>query len=155
MELNWSTFVLEIINFVVLVWILKRFLYKPVLDIIAQRRAAIDNQSTEAHREHAEATSLKQQYQDRLLDWEKERQTARDSLSQELESERSRRLQALQAELALEREKAKSSDEQRRLETIREIEHQALQQGGEFGEAFLLPGERHGAIFDIINNPAN
>ena len=37
MQLNWSTFVLEIINFLILVWVLKRFLYKPVLAAIAQR----------------------------------------------------------------------------------------------------------------------
>ena len=45
MELSWSTFFLEIINFLVLVWILKRFLYKPVMDVIARRREGI-----EAHR---------------------------------------------------------------------------------------------------------
>ena len=37
MELNWTTFALEAVNFMVLVWILKRFLYKPVLAAIAQR----------------------------------------------------------------------------------------------------------------------
>ena len=39
MELDWTTFILEIINFLVLVWILHRFLYQPVMNVIAQRRA--------------------------------------------------------------------------------------------------------------------
>jgi len=43
MELNWSTFLLEIINFLILVWILKHFFYKPILDVIAHRRADIEN----------------------------------------------------------------------------------------------------------------
>ena len=41
MELSGSTFVLEIINFLILVWILKRFLYKPVLGVIAKRRKSM------------------------------------------------------------------------------------------------------------------
>ena len=48
MELNWSTFILEIINFLVLIWILKRFLYKPVLDVIARRRAGIEKTLSDA-----------------------------------------------------------------------------------------------------------
>ncbi len=39
MELNWSTLLLEIVNFLVLVWILKRFLYRPVLQVIEERRS--------------------------------------------------------------------------------------------------------------------
>ena len=41
MELNWTTFALEIVNFLALLWILKRFLYRPVLATLAERRAGI------------------------------------------------------------------------------------------------------------------
>lgn len=39
MQIDWTTFVLEIVNFLALVWLLKRFLYTPVLDVLARRRA--------------------------------------------------------------------------------------------------------------------
>ena len=39
---------LEVVNFLVLVWMLKRFLYKPVLEAIAQRKAAIDKTLSDA-----------------------------------------------------------------------------------------------------------
>jgi F-type H+-transporting ATPase subunit b len=42
MELDWTTFALEIINFLALIWILKRFLYRPVLATLGQRRAGIE-----------------------------------------------------------------------------------------------------------------
>jgi len=48
LELSWSTFLLEIINFLVLVWILKHFLYKPVLDVIARRRSGIEKTLADA-----------------------------------------------------------------------------------------------------------
>ena len=96
MELNWSTFILEIINFLVLVWILKHFFYKPVLEVIARRQAGIDKKLAEAKDLQASAEQLQSQYQGRLADWEQERQQARETLSQEVESERARKLSELQ-----------------------------------------------------------
>jgi len=69
LELNWSTFALEIFNFLVLVWILKRFLYKPVLNVITRRRETIENQLAEARQLHADADALKERYEHRLSDW--------------------------------------------------------------------------------------
>ena len=48
MELDWTTFALEIINFLALIWILKRFLYRPVLATLGQRRAGIEATLNEA-----------------------------------------------------------------------------------------------------------
>lgn len=137
MEVNWSTFILEIINFLVLIWILKRFIYKPVLAVIAERRTAVENQTAEAEHLHEAATSLKKQYQNRLNDWDRERQGARDRLNTELETERAGQLAALQAVLIQEREKARASQAKRHIESVREIEHQALRQGAEFAAQLL------------------
>ncbi|HKK16341.1 MAG TPA: F0F1 ATP synthase subunit delta [Gammaproteobacteria bacterium] len=137
MELTWSTFLLEIINFLVLVWILKRFFYKPVLDVIARRRAGIEERLAEARQLHDEADTLKKEYENRLADWEKERQQARDVLSREMDEEKSRQMEALQTLLAQEREKAKVADLRQREEALREIEHRAMQQAGEFAGRLL------------------
>lgn len=68
MELNWSTFILEIINFLILIWILKRFFYKPVLEVIARRRAGIEKTLEDAQALHNEAKALQKQYESRLAD---------------------------------------------------------------------------------------
>ncbi len=39
MNLDWSTLALQTVNFLVLVWLLQRFLYRPVLAVIDRRRA--------------------------------------------------------------------------------------------------------------------
>jgi F-type H+-transporting ATPase subunit b len=52
---DWSTFLLQTINFAVLVWLLHRFLYKPVLRLVDARRAEIDKQYAEAHVSEAHA----------------------------------------------------------------------------------------------------
>jgi F-type H+-transporting ATPase subunit b len=136
-QLSWSTFLLEIVNFLILIWILKRFLYKPVLKVIAQRRAGIDERLSEARRLHNEAETLKAQYEGRLTDWVHERQQARDILAQELDEERSRQMEALQTTLTQEREKARVVDMRHRAEMIHQTEHRALQQGAEFATRLL------------------
>ena len=153
MELNWSTFLLEIINFLVLVWILKRFLYKPVLNVIARRRAGIEDQLAEARRLHDEADSLKAEYENRLDDWDHERQQARDVLAQELDEERARQMETLQTTLAQERQKAQVAESRQRAEAAREIEHQALQQSAQFATRLLSQAagpELEACLFDLL-----
>lgn len=137
MELNWSTFLLEIINFLVLVWILKRFLYQPVLNVISRRRATIENQLAEAKQLHADSDALKKQYEHRLADWEQERQKAMDKLMHELEEKRLHQMDELKAELAQEEEKNRVARSQQDKQLMREIELRALQQGAEFASRLL------------------
>ncbi len=59
MELDWSTFLLQIINFLVLVWILNRFLYQPVMKVIAERKAAVEKTLADSERARAEARALR------------------------------------------------------------------------------------------------
>ena len=132
MELSWSTFVLEIINFLVLVWILKRFLYKPVLDVIARRRARIEKSLADAETLHTEAARLQDQYEGRLADWDQERQQAREALARELEAERARKMVDVQTDLNQEREKARVAEARRQVDAMRKIEETALMQGARF-----------------------
>ena len=41
MQFDWWTFALQVINMVVLIWLLSRFLFRPIARIIEERRAAI------------------------------------------------------------------------------------------------------------------
>ena len=137
MELNWSTFVLEIINFLILVWILKRFLYKPVLDVIARRREGIEQTLTEAKTLHANAKALQDQYEHRLQDWEQEKQQARDSLQTDIEMERTRLMEELRKSLDQAQEKARVSEQRRLQLSINKAEETALTQGAQFATRLL------------------
>lgn len=137
MELSWSTFVLEIINFLVLVWILKHFFYKPVLAIIERRRAGIEKTLADAEELHEDAEKLQQQYEGRLADWEQERQQARDSLMRELNAERTRKMQELETALEQQQEKSRVAESRRQADTLRKIEETALGQGARFATQLL------------------
>ena len=132
MELDWSTVVLEMVNFVVLVWLLHRLLYRPVLNVIAQRRAAIEAQTAAARRANEEAAALRAQYDGRLKAWEEERTQARGGLAGEIQAERTQRLAELQTTLDQEREKARVVEERRRREEARATEARAVAQSAHF-----------------------
>ena len=55
MHFDWSTLALQTVNFAILVWLLHRFLYRPVLRLLDARRAEIDKQYAEAHMAEANA----------------------------------------------------------------------------------------------------
>ena len=59
MHINWFTVIAQIINFFILVWLLKRFLYKPILKAINERENKIVSQLKDAENKKAEA--LKEQ----------------------------------------------------------------------------------------------
>lgn len=66
MHFDWSTFALQTLNFAILVWLLHRFLYRPVLRMVDARRAEIEKAYDAAR--FAEA-----QMKDRLTTVEAER----------------------------------------------------------------------------------
>lgn len=137
MELNWTTFVLEILNFLVLVWLLKHFLYKPVKAVIAKRQQRIGEQLQQAEEKQQQAEKLREQYENRLSAWEEERESARQELQEEIDQEREQRLAKLREELKAEREKSRVLSERQQHEQQRQLEVQALEQGARFVSRLL------------------
>ena len=137
MELNWTTFALEAVNFLVLVWILKRFLYKPVLAAIAQRKAAIDKTLSDAQARQADAQSLEKQFQNRLADWEHEKEGLRTAVLEEISQQRSQMMAALENSLAKERERARVLEERRQNELQDKAETEGMATGLKFTARLL------------------
>jgi F-type H+-transporting ATPase subunit b len=131
-ELSWPTFFLEIINFLVLVWILKRFLYKPVLEAIAHRKAVIDKTLADANAKEAGAQALVEQYQNRLADWENEKEKLQAGVAEEISAQRARMMAALENSLKQEREKARVLEERRLTELKNQAEEEGVVRGVQF-----------------------
>lgn len=137
MELDWTTFVLEILNFLVLVWVLKRLLYKPILKVIADRKAEIQNRLSEADILRKDAQALREQYENRQIEWNREKETVRNRMVEEVNVERGQLLAALHGALEEEREKAKALNERRLADLSRQAENAAIAQGGRFAAQLL------------------
>ena len=137
MDFDWSTFFLEIINFLILVWILKRFLYHPILGVVAKRRAGIEKAMADARRVEAEAGELKQRSERELAQWEEEKEAAQARLREELAAERERLMSELETSVAEERERRRVLDERRQSDFKRAVEEQGIEQGAAFSARLL------------------
>lgn len=63
MPINWFTVIAQGINFLILVWLLKRFLYKPILHAIDEREKGIAAQLAEAEAKITEAQKERDDFQ--------------------------------------------------------------------------------------------
>jgi len=91
MQLDWWTLALQTINFLVLVWLLHRFLYKPVLSIVDARGAEIDAQYSEARKVEAQARAELSEIESERADIASERAAALKSAAEEAEAASSAR----------------------------------------------------------------
>ena len=55
MQIDWWTLALQAINFLILIWLLSRFLYRPIVAIVAKRREAAQKLLDDAKAERAQA----------------------------------------------------------------------------------------------------
>lgn len=98
MQIDWWTLGLQTVNFLIVIWLLSRFLYRPIRKVIADREAA-DRAATEAAEAKVRsAEQAKQAYQAKLDAFEAEKQAQITSLHETLEAERVKRLADVQAE---------------------------------------------------------
>ena len=115
-ELN-ATLIAQIINFLILVFILKKIFYKPVFQAMEDRQARIMNNLETADRDRAAAEELKREYQEQLAQARTQAQAivekatkladqAKDEILQEARAEHARLLKEAQEEIARERERA-------------------------------------------------
>jgi F-type H+-transporting ATPase subunit b len=66
MSIDWITVLAQIANFLVLVWLLKRFLYRPILDGIDAREAEISNRMNDAVEAKEKAAAVEADYHEKL-----------------------------------------------------------------------------------------
>jgi F-type H+-transporting ATPase subunit b len=79
MLIDWFTVGAQVINFLLLVWLLKRFLYRPVLAAIDAREKRIATELAEAAQREAQARTEREEFERRNADFAQ----ARDALLRE------------------------------------------------------------------------
>lgn len=95
MRIDWFTFVAQIFNFILLVYLLKRFLYRPVLDAIQRREEGVRARLEDARRKDEAAAEEEARF--RAL--QKELEGTRLDVLQAAENEAEARRQELTAEV--------------------------------------------------------
>lgn len=126
MEIDLTTLILEIVNFLVLVWLLKRFLYQPVLNIVRKRQQDIQARLDEAEKARTEAEQVRKDYETRMAAIETEHREAMKRLDEELQARRSKALQEIRNAAELEEKKLGIARQAKDDQWRRETEQQSL-----------------------------
>lgn len=119
MKFNIWTFGFQLINFFVLLLILRRLLYRPVREIMEKRRAAVRKTIDEAARTKAEAEALKEEYEKKTSEMDSLRADILEKAEDEAEEKRNEILKKAQqeAELAFQKERSKIELERKKTES--------------------------------------
>lgn len=88
MSVDWLTVAAQIANFLVLLWLLKRFLYRPILDGIDAREKEISDRMSEAHRLMEDARAEISAYDAKLSELENSQARMAEDLRREAARER-------------------------------------------------------------------
>jgi F-type H+-transporting ATPase subunit b len=113
MLIDWFTVIAQVINFLILVWLLKRFLYRPILNAIDAREKRIALILTDADTKKAEAEQERDAFRHKNDEFDEQRTTLLNQALDEAKAERLRLLdEARQAADALiaKRQEAQRND---------------------------------------------
>ena len=92
------TVLIQAINFLILIFLLSRFLFKPLAKFLADRSAGIEKSLAEAKAAHEAAAKAQAEYQAQMREAQREIAAIREQGQREVEAERQRLLQASRAE---------------------------------------------------------
>lgn len=88
MQIDWFTVIAQIINVLVLVWLLKRFLYTPVMRAMAKREAGIAERLNAAEQRESEAAAEATRYVDLQARLKSDRQAVLEQARLDADAER-------------------------------------------------------------------
>jgi F-type H+-transporting ATPase subunit b len=92
MIIDWFTVVAQAMNFLILVWLLQRFLYKPVLRAIDAREQQTAKKLADAEFKEAAALQIRNQYQHKSDEFDRNSATMMRTVAEQAASERQRLL---------------------------------------------------------------
>lgn len=127
MSFSWSTFALQAVNFLVLVWLLKRFLFKPVGAIVAERKQEIARLQAQAETARQSAEQARKDFASHQAQIEAERQSIIDQARAQLADERAKMIEAARADIEKLKAAASERVQEERDRATRELFERSIQ----------------------------
>lgn len=88
MVIDWFTVAAQVVNFLILVWLLKRFLYRPILDAIDAREKRVAKDLSDADATKAEAQLERDEYRHKNEEFEQQRTALMKKATEDATTER-------------------------------------------------------------------
>ncbi|MDD3245696.1 MAG: F0F1 ATP synthase subunit B [Methanosarcina sp.] len=98
MLIDWFTVIAQVLNFLILVWLLKRFLYKPILNAIDAREKKVADELADADAKEAEAQKEKEEFRRKNEEFDQQHTALLSRAKDEAKAERQRLLEEVRKE---------------------------------------------------------
>jgi F-type H+-transporting ATPase subunit b len=98
MHINWFTVIAQIVNFLILAWLLKKYLYLPILNAINEREQKIAGQLKNADEKNSEAEKEKVEFARRNEDFDKNVKALMDKAVADANKEKTKLLEQAKAD---------------------------------------------------------
>lgn len=105
MQIDWLTVAAQIVNFLVLAWLLKRFLYRPVVEAMARREERIASRLEQAELREKEAQAEAHTYREKVAQIDRDREAHLAQARDAAERERHELIEAARNEAQASRER--------------------------------------------------
>ena len=115
MLIDWFTVAAQALNFLILVWLMKRFLYKPILDAIDAREKGIAAELANADAKRADAQKEHDEFQHKNTEFDQQRAALLSKATGEAQAERQRLFDEARkaaADLSAKRQETLAGEEQ-------------------------------------------
>ncbi len=137
MTFNLWTFFLQVVNFVVLAYVLHRLLYRPLHEAIERRRQTVRQAQAEAENARAEAEAIKQQLEEKLAQLDQQRQETMRQAREQAEVERRKMLDEAEATIQRRQEEFRRSLEREREEMSQQLSGELITHALNLAERLL------------------
>lgn len=128
MLIDWFTVGAQVLNFLIMVWLLKRFLYHPILDAIDAREQRIAKELADADAKKAEATKERTDFEQKNAAFDKEKASLLAKVTAVANTERQRLLDAARQDATVLSTKRQESLKQEALNLNQEISRRTQQE---------------------------
>lgn len=128
MQIDWLTVAAQIVNFLVLVWLLKRFLYGPIIGAMERRERRIRDRVREAVERQAEAEAEAERFRQEQAEIERRREQIMAEAREAAEAERRALERAARAQVEEHKNDWLAQIEAQRDEFLRELSRHASDQ---------------------------
>lgn len=125
MRFDWWTFGLQTVNFLILAWLLQRFLYQPVMRVVAARREASEHLLAEAEAGRRKAEQIEAELAQRRQGMEAERDKLLAEARKAAQAETGAAMERSRAEAARAIEEAQQTIRRHATDALDDIRQQA------------------------------
>jgi len=150
------TFIAQILNLFIQMYLVKRFLFKPIKEILAKRQALSDEQLENARASRAEADALKEQYENSMAEAKAQANEIITTATRTAEQKSDEILQDAARKAAAAKVKAESEIAQERKKAVNELKNEiggiAVDLAGKVIEREISEADNRKLIDEFIEN---